>query len=117
MFWSNTLPGNWIHYVSGHAVCLSSVFSFSSFFFDLFCIFNIFLFLGRTSELDETQFSKLHDSVKRRDIVGVTGCPGLCIGTCDVWLNLLDSFKCQKNLLDLPLDYIFGIFQSSSLFH
>lgn len=31
---------------------------------------------ARTSELDETQFSKLHDSVKRRDIVGVTGCPG-----------------------------------------
>ncbi|CAO2821655.1 unnamed protein product [Amaranthus hypochondriacus] len=31
---------------------------------------------ARTSELDEAEFSKLHDSVKRGDIIGVTGFPG-----------------------------------------
>ncbi|XP_057546928.1 lysine--tRNA ligase-like [Amaranthus tricolor] len=31
---------------------------------------------ARTSELDEAEFSKFHDSVKRGDIIGVTGFPG-----------------------------------------
>lgn len=46
------------------------------------------IFVCRTSELDEVEFSKFHDSVKRGDIVGVIGFPGLCFRTFDSSQNL-----------------------------
>lgn len=57
----------------------------------------IFLFCNFSkSGLDEAEFSKLHSSVKRGDIVGVTGFPGL------VW------YKCWLICLTLNLSYIFN---------
>jgi hypothetical protein len=40
-------------------------------------VFFYLFILYRTSELDEAEFSKYHSGVKRGDIVGICGYPGL----------------------------------------
>ncbi|KAE9462422.1 hypothetical protein C3L33_05673, partial [Rhododendron williamsianum] len=55
---------------------------------------------ARTSEMDETEFSKFHSSVKRGDVVGVIGYPGLEHLTCQICM--LDKACIITVLLLMP---------------
>lgn len=57
----------------------TSVFPSSDFFFPfkIKIAKGLLIFSCRTSELDESEFIRFHSTVKRGDLVGISGFPGL----------------------------------------